>query len=104
MDAKKDQKTHTIKEKLSEWLLKKSVALQVKWGPVCQEERLEKEIQTTTTTKSSSFCRSKRTQAETVKLKRIQKELQALDDMVSADIGILRNRIDQASLDYSYAR
>ncbi|XP_041276107.1 RAB6-interacting golgin isoform X2 [Onychostruthus taczanowskii] len=47
---------------------------------------------------------SKRTQAETVKLKRIQKELQALDDMVSADIGILRNRIDQASLDYSYAR
>lgn len=54
--------------------------------------------------KASSFCRSKRTQAETVKLKRIQKELQALDDMVSADIGILRNRIDQASLDYSYAR
>ncbi|XP_053463615.1 RAB6-interacting golgin isoform X2 [Nycticebus coucang] len=48
--------------------------------------------------------RSKRTQAETIKLKRIQKELQALDDMVSADIGILRNRIDQASLDYSYAR
>uniref|UniRef100_A0A8B9SAS3 RAB6-interacting golgin n=1 Tax=Apteryx owenii TaxID=8824 RepID=A0A8B9SAS3_APTOW len=48
--------------------------------------------------------KSKRTQAETVKLKRIQKELQALDDMVSADIGILRNRIDQASLDYSYAR
>lgn len=48
--------------------------------------------------------RSKRTQAETIKLKRIQKELQALDDMVSADIGILRNRIDQASLDYSNAR
>ncbi|XP_032949958.1 RAB6-interacting golgin isoform X3 [Rhinolophus ferrumequinum] len=48
--------------------------------------------------------RSKRTEAETMKLKRIQKELQALDDMVSADIGILRNRIDQASLDYSYAR
>ncbi|XP_037362401.1 RAB6-interacting golgin isoform X2 [Talpa occidentalis] len=48
--------------------------------------------------------RSKRTQAETMKLKRIQKELQALDDMVSADIGILRNRIDQASLDYSNAR
>lgn len=48
--------------------------------------------------------RSKRTQAETMKLKRIQKELQALDDMVSADIGILRNRIDQASLDYSHAQ
>lgn len=73
----------------------------MKWGPVCQGERLEKEIKKK---KSSSFCRSKRTQAETVKLKRIQKELQALDDMVSADIGILRNRIDQASLDYSYAR
>lgn len=39
-----------------------------------------------------------------MKLKRIQKELQALDDMVSADIGILRNRIDQASLEYSCAR
>lgn len=52
----------------------------------------------------SWFSRSKRTQAETIKLKRIQKELQALDDMVSADIGILRNRIDQASLEYSYAR
>ncbi|XP_026537989.1 RAB6-interacting golgin [Notechis scutatus] len=50
------------------------------------------------------FPRSKRTQAETVKLKRIQKQLQALDDMVSADIGILRNRIDQASLEYSCAR
>lgn len=48
--------------------------------------------------------RSKRTQAETIKLKRVHKELQALDDMVSADIGILRNRIDQASLDYSNAR
>lgn len=50
------------------------------------------------------ISRSRRTQAETMKLKRIQKELQALDDMVSADIGILRNRIDQASLEYSYAR
>ncbi|MBN3312104.1 GORAB protein, partial [Atractosteus spatula] len=48
--------------------------------------------------------KSKRTQAETVKLKRIQKELQALDDMVSNDIGILRSRIEQASWDYSIAR
>ncbi|XP_030063395.1 RAB6-interacting golgin-like [Microcaecilia unicolor] len=48
--------------------------------------------------------RSKRTQAETVKLKRIQKELQALDDLVSTDIGILRNRIDQACMDYNYAK
>ncbi|KAM3619495.1 uncharacterized protein V6R79_009215 [Siganus canaliculatus] len=48
--------------------------------------------------------KSKQTQAEAVKLKRIQKELQALDDMVSNDIGILRNRIEQASWDYSAAR
>lgn len=49
-------------------------------------------------------CRSKRTQEEAVKLKRIQKELQALDDMVSSDISILRDRIEQASWDYSAAR
>lgn len=48
--------------------------------------------------------RSKQTQAEAVKLKRIQKELQALDDMVSNDIGILRGKIEQASWDYSSAR
>lgn len=48
--------------------------------------------------------RSKKTQAETVKLRRIQNELQALDDMVSTDIGILRNRIDQACVDFSYAK
>ncbi|XP_029286267.1 RAB6-interacting golgin [Cottoperca gobio] len=48
--------------------------------------------------------KSKQTQAEAVKLKRIQKELQALDDMVSNDIGILRSRIEQASWEYSSAR
>ncbi|XP_061094902.1 RAB6-interacting golgin [Conger conger] len=48
--------------------------------------------------------KSKQTQAEAVKLKKIQKELQALDDMVSNDIGILRGRIEQASWDYSTAR
>ncbi|KAM6962437.1 RAB6-interacting golgin [Aplochiton taeniatus] len=48
--------------------------------------------------------KSKQTQAETVKLKRIQKEVQALDDMVSNDIGILRGRIEQASWDYNVAR
>ncbi|XP_007569429.1 RAB6-interacting golgin [Poecilia latipinna] len=48
--------------------------------------------------------KSKQTQAEAVKLRRIQKELQALDDMVSNDIGILRGRIEQASWDYSAAR
>ncbi|KAI1882919.1 hypothetical protein AGOR_G00239850 [Albula goreensis] len=48
--------------------------------------------------------KSKRTQAEAVKLKRIQAELHALDNMVSNDIGILRGRIEQASWDYSTAR
>lgn len=48
--------------------------------------------------------RSKRTQAEAVKLNRIQKQLQALDDMVSTDIGILRNRIEQACIEFSQAR
>jgi len=48
--------------------------------------------------------RSKQTQAEALKLKRIQRELQALDDMVSNDIGILRGRIEQACCDYATAR
>lgn len=48
-------------------------------------------------------CRSKQTQAEAAKLKKIQKELQALDDSVSSDIGVLRRLIEQASLEYSVA-
>ncbi|KAK7888746.1 hypothetical protein WMY93_024306 [Mugilogobius chulae] len=48
--------------------------------------------------------KSKQTRAETVKLQKIQKELQTLDDMVSNDISILRGRIEQASWDYTSAR
>ncbi|KAL1022824.1 hypothetical protein UPYG_G00032840 [Umbra pygmaea] len=48
--------------------------------------------------------KSKQTQAESVKLKRIQKELQTLDNMVSNDIGILRGVIEQATWDYNTAR
>ncbi|XP_056379655.1 RAB6-interacting golgin [Hyla sarda] len=48
--------------------------------------------------------RSKKTKAEAVKLNRIQKQLQTLDDMVSTDIGILRNRIEQACLEFSQAK
>ncbi|KAM9390584.1 RAB6-interacting golgin-like [Salvelinus alpinus] len=48
--------------------------------------------------------KSKQTQAESVKLKRIQKELQTLDNMVSNDICILRGVIEQASWDYNTAR
>uniref|UniRef100_F7GQY5 RAB6-interacting golgin n=3 Tax=Callithrix jacchus TaxID=9483 RepID=F7GQY5_CALJA len=89
-------------------LEKKKVELQEKsrWEVLQQEQRLmeEKNKRKKALLAKALAERSKRTQAETLKLKRIQKELQALDDMVSADIGILRNRIDQASLDYSYAR
>lgn len=49
------------------------------------------------------FPRSKQTQAEAVKLKKIQRELQALDDSVSNDIGVLRKLIEQSSMDYSLA-
>nr|XP_003468738.2 RAB6-interacting golgin [Cavia porcellus] len=87
---------------------KKKVELQEKsrWQVLQQEQRLmeEKNKRKKALLAKAIAERSKRTQAETMKLKRIQKELQALDDMVSADIGILRNRIDQASLEYSYAQ
>ncbi|XP_030809766.1 RAB6-interacting golgin isoform X2 [Camarhynchus parvulus] len=87
---------------------RKKVELQEKsrWEILQQEQRLieEKNKRKKALLARAIAERSKRTQAETVKLKRIQKELQALDEMVSADIGILRNRIDQASLEYSYAR
>ncbi|XP_028386870.1 RAB6-interacting golgin isoform X1 [Phyllostomus discolor] len=87
---------------------KKKVELQEKsrWEILQQEQRLmeEKNKRKKALLAKAIAERSKRTQAETLKLKRVQKELQALDDMVSADIGILRNRIDQASLDYSNAR
>ncbi|XP_068272867.1 RAB6-interacting golgin [Nyctibius grandis] len=100
--------TQTCPAKPSSKAEKKKVALQEKsrWEVLQQEQRLieEKNKRKKALLAKAIAERSKRTQAETVKLKRIQKELQALDDMVSADIGILRNRIDQASLDYSYAR
>nr|XP_056701410.1 RAB6-interacting golgin [Euleptes europaea] len=77
-----------------------------RWEVLQQEQKLmeEKNKRKKALLAKAIAERSKRTQAETVKLKRIQKELQALDDLVSADVGILRNRIDQASLVYSTAR
>ncbi|XP_067893476.1 RAB6-interacting golgin [Heterodontus francisci] len=48
--------------------------------------------------------RSKRTMAETVKLKQIQKELQTLDDLLSSDVNILRNRIEESSWEYYQAK
>ncbi|XP_051867804.1 RAB6-interacting golgin isoform X2 [Pristis pectinata] len=48
--------------------------------------------------------RSKRTMAETVKLKHIQKELQNLDDLLSNGVNVLRNRIEQSSWEYYQAK
>ncbi|KAM5148245.1 RAB6-interacting golgin [Mantella aurantiaca] len=48
--------------------------------------------------------KSRKTQAEALKLQRIQKQLQALDDLVSTDIGILRTRIEHACIEFSQAR
>ncbi|XP_077188368.1 RAB6-interacting golgin [Paroedura picta] len=88
--------------------VRKKMELQEKsrWEVLQQEQKLmeEKNKRKKALLAKAIAERSKRTQAETVKLKRIQKELQALDDLVSADVGILRNRIDQASLEYSCAR
>uniref|UniRef100_K7G029 RAB6-interacting golgin n=1 Tax=Pelodiscus sinensis TaxID=13735 RepID=K7G029_PELSI len=103
-----DEKTQHLLVKMDLKMENKRVELQEKsrWEVLQQEQRLmeEKNKRKKALLAKAIAERSKRTQAETVKLKRIQKELQALDDMVSADIGILRNRIDQASMDYSYAR
>ncbi|XP_024056817.1 RAB6-interacting golgin isoform X2 [Terrapene carolina triunguis] len=103
-----NEKPQELPVKMDFKLEKKRVELQEKsrWEVLQQEQRLmeEKNKRKKALLAKAIAERSKRTQAETVKLKRIQKELQALDDMVSADIGILRNRIDQASMDYSFAR
>ncbi|XP_056671495.1 RAB6-interacting golgin [Monodelphis domestica] len=103
-----DDKDEILTPKPNCKLEKKKVELQEKshWEVLQEEQRLmeEKNKRKKAFLAKAIAERSKRTQAETMKLQRIQKELQALDDMVSADIGILRNRIDQASLDYSYAR
>ncbi|XP_072130051.1 RAB6-interacting golgin isoform X1 [Mobula birostris] len=48
--------------------------------------------------------RSKQTMAETMKLKHIQKELQSLDNLLSNGVNVLRNRIEQSSLEYYQAK
>ncbi|XP_004384185.2 RAB6-interacting golgin [Trichechus manatus latirostris] len=107
-DVNLNKKVEVLPPKPDCKLERKKMELQEKsrWEVLQQEQRLmeEKNKRKKAILAKAIAERSKRTQAETMKLKRIQKELQALDDMVSTDIGILRNRIDQASLDYSYAR
>uniref|UniRef100_UPI00358E28F6 RAB6-interacting golgin n=1 Tax=Myxine glutinosa TaxID=7769 RepID=UPI00358E28F6 len=48
--------------------------------------------------------RTRRTAAESVKLQKLQRELQNLDFALANDVGILRSRIDQAECAYNSAR
>uniref|UniRef100_A0A8C4QS20 RAB6-interacting golgin n=1 Tax=Eptatretus burgeri TaxID=7764 RepID=A0A8C4QS20_EPTBU len=48
--------------------------------------------------------RTRRTAAESVKLQKLQRELQNLDFALANDVSILRSRIDQAECAYSSAR
>ncbi|XP_057208931.1 RAB6-interacting golgin isoform X2 [Triplophysa rosa] len=73
---------------------------QLQWEQRAMEEKNKKRKALLTKTIAE---KSKQTQAEAVKLKKIQRELQALDDSVSSDIGILRKLIEQSSMDYSLA-
>ncbi|KAM3915367.1 RAB6-interacting golgin [Leptodactylus fuscus] len=100
--------TPTVKAKEDEELSKKEVELREKsrLEQLQLEQRLmeEKNKRKKALLAKAIAERSKKTQAEAVKLNRIQKQLQALDDMVSTDIGILRNRIEQACLEFSQAK
>uniref|UniRef100_A0A672Q3A2 RAB6-interacting golgin n=1 Tax=Sinocyclocheilus grahami TaxID=75366 RepID=A0A672Q3A2_SINGR len=73
---------------------------QLQWEQRIMEEKNKKRKALLTKTIAE---KSKQTQAEAVKLKKIQRELQLLDDSVSSDIGILRKLIEQSSMDYSQA-
>ena len=53
---------------------------------------------------SSIFFRYKKTQKETETLKLVQKELSHLDDLLSIDVQILRDKIDDACRDYDAAQ
>lgn len=88
-------------EKQEVALRKKTRLEQLQTGQKIIEERNKRKKALLTKTIAE---KSKQTQAEALKLKRIQRELQALDDMVSNDIGILRGRIEQACCDYATAR
>ncbi|KTF89024.1 hypothetical protein cypCar_00007461 [Cyprinus carpio] len=81
-------------------LREKNRLQQLQWEQRIMEEKNKKRKALLTKTIAE---KSKQTQAETVKLKKIQRELQLLDDSVSSDIGILRKLIEQSSMDYSQA-
>ena len=46
------------------------------------------------------FCRQKRAKAEASKLRKIQSELKELDQLLSIDVRIIRDRIEEASREY----
>ncbi|XP_027019134.1 RAB6-interacting golgin [Tachysurus fulvidraco] len=81
-------------------LREKTRLQQLQWEQRMMEEKNKRTKALLTKTIAE---KSKQTQAEAVKLKKIQKELQVLDDSVSSDIGVLRSLIEQASLEYSTA-
>ncbi|XP_062857326.1 RAB6-interacting golgin [Trichomycterus rosablanca] len=81
-------------------LREKNRLQQLQWEQRVMEEKNKK---TKALLAKTIAEKSKQTQAEAVKLKKIQRELQVLDDSVSTDIGILRKLIEQASFEYSIA-
>ncbi|GAA6105099.1 RAB6-interacting golgin [Tachysurus ichikawai] len=81
-------------------LREKTRLQQLQWEQRMMEEKNKRTKALLTKTIAE---KSKQTQAEAVKLKKIQKELQVLDDSVSSDISVLRSLIEQASLEYSTA-
>ena len=48
--------------------------------------------------------RQKKAKAESVKLMRIQKELEKLDQMLTVDVSLIRDRIEDASRSYMDAQ
>ena len=50
------------------------------------------------------FVRQKQATSEARKLNAIKKELSVLDQMLTADVSVIRNRIEEATRDYTEAR
>ena len=50
------------------------------------------------------YCRKKKAKAEACKLTVIQKELDHLEQLVSVDVRILRNKIEESSREYLEAQ
>ena len=54
--------------------------------------------------KISQTPRAKRTKEEAAKLMQIRKELEALDQMVSSDVSIVRDRIEVVTRNYGLSQ